>query len=189
MATVGIVISQKGMEQVQAFFRGSDGIMKKMADIKVPLKLAGNRMLYSVNRNFRDSGRPEKWKPLARSTLLSKLMGGRSPLPLIRSGASGGLQGSITFRVTSNKLAIGTSVKYAAIHQYGGTTHPTVTKRMRGWAWHRFHETKDERYKAIALTKKTSLEVRIPKRKYLLFQEEDLKRIEDILVKHLSGGK
>lgn len=58
----------------------------------------------------------------------------------------------------ANKMA----EKYARIQDKGGTTRPTVTKRMRGWAWYMFYKTKDEKYKGIALTKKSRLTVRIP---------------------------
>lgn len=58
------------------------------------------------------------------------------------------------------------SVKYAKIQDEGGITHPTVTAKMRRWAWAMFHETKDEKFKWLALTKKGKLDVRIPASKW-----------------------
>lgn len=53
--------------------------------------------------------------------------------------------------------------KYAGIQDKGGITHPRVTPKMKGWAWYMFYQTKgDEKYKAIALTKKPILTVPIP---------------------------
>ena len=66
------------------------------------------------------------------------------------------------------RVVIGTGVnkgvtsKYAKIQDEGGTTHPTVTPRLRRWAWAMFAETGDDKYKAIALTKKPNLNVKIP---------------------------
>ncbi|MCJ7643289.1 MAG: hypothetical protein MUP28_02280 [Candidatus Aminicenantes bacterium] len=69
-------------------------------------------------------------------------------------------------------IAIGTgvggkqSVPYAKIQDEGGTTHPTVTKRMRGWAWFMYAKWKEERFKWLALTKKSKLNVVIPASKW-----------------------
>jgi hypothetical protein len=89
---------------------------------------------------------------------------------------SGALARSVGFRIESTggyyRGTIGTGVgtgvssrsaeKYAMIQDRGGTTHPTVTKRMKGWAWYMFYRTKEEKFKWIALTKKSKLTVRIP---------------------------
>jgi hypothetical protein len=69
-------------------------------------------------------------------------------------------------------IAIGTgiggkqTVRYARIQDEGGTTHPTVTKRMRGWAWFMYSKWGEERYKWLALTKKSKLNVVIPASKW-----------------------
>ena len=59
------------------------------------------------------------------------------------------------------------TVDYAAIHEFGGETHPTVTEKMRAWAWATYYETGDPMYKAIALTRKETLNVVIPARPYM----------------------
>ena len=71
--------------------------------------------------------------------------------------------GSDGWRATIGTGLRGTqSVKYAWIQDKGGVTHPRVTKRMRGWAWWAFSESGDEMYKGIALTKKATLNVKVP---------------------------
>jgi hypothetical protein len=76
-----------------------------------------------------------------------------------------GMEKSLT--ATEYHVSVGTGlqgfgkVKYAWIQDKGGTTHPTVTPRMRRWAWAMFYKMKDDKYKAIALTKKAKLDVRI----------------------------
>ena len=80
------------------------------------------------------------------------------------------------------------SVKYAKIQDEGGVTHPTVTDRMRRWAWYAYRVEQGvqrrtlkkmlpsmgtkmrketarmgaSKYLAIALTKKAKLDVTIP---------------------------
>jgi len=58
------------------------------------------------------------------------------------------------------------SVPYAKIQDEGGTTHPSVTKRMRGWAWYMYFKWGEERFKWLALTKKSKLDVVIPASKW-----------------------
>lgn len=66
-------------------------------------------------------------------------------------------------------IAIGTGLmgtqetKYARIQDEGGTTHPTVTPKMRRWAWAMYKKSKGmDKYKGIALTKQEKLTVKIP---------------------------
>jgi phage gpG-like protein len=67
-----------------------------------------------------------------------------------------------------NRIVIkSTGVKYAQIHNDGGITHPTVTLKMRRWAWAMYHQTGDPMFKGIALTKKSKLDVKIPQRKFM----------------------
>ena len=69
-------------------------------------------------------------------------------------------------------IAIGTgiggkqTVPYAKIQDEGGTTHPNVTDRMRGWAWAMFYKFKEERFKWLALTKQSQLTVNVPESKW-----------------------
>ena len=69
-------------------------------------------------------------------------------------------------------IAIGTgiggkqTVPYALIQDKGGTTRPVVTERMRKWAWWAFYKFKEDRFKAIALTKQGTLTVNIPESKW-----------------------
>ena len=70
------------------------------------------------------------------------------------------------------RIAIGTgiggkqNVPYARIQDAGGTTHPIVTARMRKWAWWAFYKFKEDRFKAIALTKQGTLTVNVPESKW-----------------------
>lgn len=62
---------------------------------------------------------------------------------------------------------VGTNLKYSKIQEVGGTTHPTVTAKLRRFAWAKFYETGLEMWKWVALTKKSSLTVKIPEHFYM----------------------
>lgn len=69
----------------------------------------------SIIKNFQQSGRPEKWQPLATATIKKKRGGaGKTLIDTAR------LMNSITARAHTDKAVIGTNVIYAAIHQFGG---------------------------------------------------------------------
>ncbi len=61
----------------------------------------------------------------------------------------------------------GTSVPYAAIHEYGGETHPQVTAKSRAFFWAMYKQTQLPMWKGMALTKKSNFNINIPARPYL----------------------
>lgn len=62
---------------------------------------------------------------------------------------------------TKFQLRKGTSVEYAATHEYGDVRN--VTQKQKGYFFHRFNETGDSMWRAMAL----SDQLRYPKRPYL----------------------
>lgn len=90
------------------------------------------------------------------------------------------LFGSIRFVPGSGFVKLVSALPYSAIHNEGGETHPMVTKKMRGYMWYMYYKSTTKRqrkkgevseiasmYKGIALTKKETLTVKIPKRQFL----------------------
>lgn len=63
----------------------------------------------------------------------------------------------------NHELIAATSVDYGQIHQEGGTI--PVTAKMRKWFWAQYKETKNDKWKKLALTKKDHFTV--PKREYI----------------------
>ena len=114
MARVKVLIQRQGFEEIKAYFGST---VSNMRDLNPPLKKSGNLMLRSVDQNFKWSGRPTRWRPLKRSTILRKLKDGYGVFPLIRTGK---LRRSIVFNIKRPaKLAIGTSIPYSPYHQFG----------------------------------------------------------------------
>lgn len=69
---------------------------------------------------------------------------------------------------TKVRISAGNSkVPYAQVHNEGGIVRPQVTRKMRKWAWAKHYETKDPMYKAIALTRKNRLNIKIPRRQFM----------------------
>ena len=134
------------------------------------LKQMGERMVRSVQMNFERGGRPA-W-PAVRS--------GETPLVL-----TGQLKGSIGFRLEGEDtvvIAPMTELPYARIHQFGGVTHPTVTVNSKKFFWAMWMETGNGMWKAMALKSVgTKLNVVIPPRPYLMFQQEDIDWIMGLL--------
>lgn len=123
-------------------------MLRELADramnLSAPLAACGEIMLTSIDRNFEAQGRygaagdvrggTNKWQPLARATIISRLGGNRA---FTKSGGlskpaqrklgglkilqqRGTLAASFTKQISGNTLTIGSNRVYAAIHHYGG---------------------------------------------------------------------
>lgn len=103
---------------------------------------------------------------------------------------------SIGYRPSTAQVTVFTDVVYAEIHNNGGTVHPTITPKMRRFAWAKYYALggggkgsqkgrkgakkassasasgEAEKWKALALTKKESLTIHIPKRQFMGPSEE-----------------
>ncbi|HRG59844.1 MAG TPA: hypothetical protein PK323_12885 [Bacteroidia bacterium] len=93
----------------------------------------------------------------------------------ILTGKAGGhLRNGIHFRAIGHSILIGVNgpaAEYADIHNSGGTTHPRLTAKMRAWAWAMYKSTGRIKYKALAITNKTTtdspLTIHIPQRRFI----------------------
>lgn len=103
---------------------------------------------------------------------------------------------SISYRPGTAQVTIFNDVAYAEIHNDGGTVHPKITPKMRRFAWAKYYALgggrkgsqkgrkgpkkgnpatssgEAEKWKALALTKKESLTIHIPKRQFMGPSEE-----------------
>lgn len=96
----------------------------------------------------------KKWKKTKRNTgrkVLTKSRKLRKGIQIKRIG-----NGRVIISVDSN-------IKYAALHNFGGTI--PITPKMRRYFWAMFKQTGDNYFKGMALTKKT--EFVIPERKFI----------------------
>jgi len=142
------------------FVRDLDEVRRRARNLRPLAKLIARRLRACFAENFNVEGRPEKWAPLAESTLAVKQMlfeaglirgrrrgirvrlgpGGeqRGSLPgiLIRTGA---LKDSVArahkkgnierIRDGGREIEVGTSLSYAAVHEFGGSGPYTIMPR------------------------------------------------------------
>lgn len=116
----------------------------------------------------------KKWKKTKRNT-------GRK---VLKKG--GRLQRGIHIkRLGNGKVTIGvdSNIKYAALHNFGGTI--PITPKMRRYFWAMFKQTGDNYFKGMALTKKT--EFVIPERKYIGNTDAMEPRLNRLTIKELKN--
>ena len=152
-----------------------DKLIEIMKDRAVHLKpimaVTGNMVVKSVRQNFRDGGRPEKWTK-------SKKPKGTT---LVGTGA---LMRSIHYELDSDGNAVTVMTgpqKYAAIHQFGGTTsaHTIMAKNRKALQFNVGGVT-------IYRKKVNHPGSNIPARPYMLLQDEDIENIKTEMLEYLK---
>lgn len=150
-------------------------------------------MLNKILRDIRIELLDEFDKNFSRGGFFSK------PWPKRRDGSAthlnntGKLRRSITARISRHCVIFTSSEPYAAIHNYGGTI--TVTEKMKKFFWAKYKQTKQERYKHLALMK-TGTKIKMPQRQFIGNSPEVKKAVEDIVssavnqeMKHIANNK
>ncbi|WP_319543165.1 phage virion morphogenesis protein [uncultured Pseudodesulfovibrio sp.] len=160
------------------------GIEERMQDDPRLLKIVGQIMVASVQRNFEVGGRPDKWAALSETT--KKRRKGNSPLRV--QGMAGGLMGSIHATVEGDAAMIGTNKVYGATHQYGAKKGSFGTVMAQVGAHTR--ETKHGTVMVKAHTRQQKLPWGdIPARVFLLVQDEDRENIRVTTERFVLEGR
>lgn len=97
--------------------------------------------------------------------------------------ASGDLRKSIRSRSDESSITFYSDLAYAGIHNEGGEIK--VTARMKRFFWHKYYETKDEFWKAMALMK-VGKTIKIPRRQFLGMAPEVETEVRKIIEDNLS---
>jgi len=168
----------KGQERLNAKIRD---MVRRAEDARPAMKAIGIMQVRSIQKNFETGGRPRRWAASMRAAMAGK-PGGKGGKTLIQSAQ---LKNSITFSAGSKNVKIGTNKKYAPAHQFGMTLNIPEIRPKRAKAL-RFVGAGGE----IIFTRRVKAhKVKIPKREFLLFQKEDIKRAERVLIDHVVGIK
>lgn len=79
------------------------------------------------------------------------------------------LYNSIRSTASEGRVVISSSLKYSRIHNEGGTITQPITPQMRKFAWAKYYESDktNSSWKGLALTKRTSLTIHIPRRQFM----------------------
>jgi len=182
MTNGGALISYeiKDDEKVKALLKKAGD---KAKNLRIPLKRAGILMLGSIDKNFREEGRPEKWAPLSPMTIAMRRKEGKGAKILQDTGIG---RGSIVYEVVSDQeVQIGTRLDYMRIHQKGGSVKipPRDIYPVKAKALHWVSDGKDVFAMHVHQKERTA---KIPQRKFLLFQEEDKTNIVKIFTEYLE---
>lgn len=109
------------------------------------------------------------------------------------------LFGAIKYIPGDGKVKVSNDLAYAPAHNWGDTLHPTVTPKMRRFAWAKYYqagggqkkategakstENKEPaealNWKRLALTKKEKLDVKMPQRQFLGESKELTEKIAE----------
>ena len=135
----------------------------RMANPTPAMRVIGEVVRTSIERNFEAGGRPDKW-PLSGRV---KSEGGQT----LTDKAI--LRRSFTVRAYPDRAEIGTNVKYAAIHQLGGVISAKNRPYLRFKIGDRF------------VSKKS---VTIPARPFMMVQDDDWPKMTQALGKFFVDG-
>ena len=171
MSGLALKLSLKDMGAGQAVKQLAENISRP----RKMLQEMGMVMLSSIQQNFIAQGRPVPWEPSKRA--------------IAQHGQTlrdtGRLMNSITMKVDSNYVRVGTNVIYAAIHHFGGTIDKTV--QVKGYT--RIYKKSDMKMKSggkwfypISQVKGHSrhMNTTITARPYMMLQPEDWETIKKI---------
>lgn len=86
----------------------------------------------------------------------------------------------------SQRVVLTATAAYAQIHNEGGRVNIAITQKMRRFFWFRFYTTKDPKFRAMALTKKTHFNFKMPKRQFMGDSITFNKHIENLFFKQIT---
>jgi phage gpG-like protein len=188
MANFSITFDDK---EVRAAF--SD-MQKAVKNFNKPLRDIAKHMKASIKENFKFGGRISqagsimggsgKWQPLKNQRLTKSGNVSAKQSPLLNKAT---LQGSIFSRVEGNSVVLGSGLKHAAIHNFGGKTKPHDISAKHASALRFFKGKKDPVF--VKTNKKPVKHPGsvIPARPFLVIQPGDMEWIKDRLLAHITG--
>lgn len=68
---------------------------------------------------------------------------------------------------SKNQLVFGSYAPYAEIHNDGGVIKIRITAKSRKYFWYMYKKTENDKWKGLALTKKSVITVKMPKRQFI----------------------
>ncbi|MRR56955.1 MAG: phage virion morphogenesis protein [Deltaproteobacteria bacterium] len=184
--TIGVKIDDR--EVVEALRR----LERQAGDLRPVMREIAGDMLDSVQENFARQGRPLRWKPSRRA----RKQGGQTLRDTNR------LYRSIIARSDTNGAMVGTNVRYAAIHHFGGEIKHPARERVlhfrqveRGRMTHARPGTGDTFAKSgkahyAMKVKGKAYTIKMPARPFMVLDDSDVRRIVMRIGRHLfpSGG-
>ena len=197
--------------QMKARQRELDKLLRRTLPVKAG-RMAKDHFQEGFRRGGFINGGLQPW-PVTRRQLSGSKAASANYGPLL--SRRNHLFSSIYYTPSDYRVRVGTGVPYAALHNEGGTTHPTVTPKMRRFAWAMAYKAAGIRrsgkgrkqgkgrgkspsarmeanpealmWKRLALTRKKKLAVRIPQRRFLGESRELNGKIEKLIEKEIRN--
>ena len=143
-------------------------ILRKRKDVRTRIaNMAVARIGGRAVQDFMiDSGKDDSGRAVDSPTDSSRLTIRSQRLARAVKGGPGSKK-EIRIRDAITTFMLTILVPYAAIHEFGGTFNVPITTKSRGFFWKMFFETKDEKWKWMAMTKKTAFKITMPKHPYI----------------------
>lgn len=160
------------------------GIVGRCRDMRPVMKGVGGIIRESIRTNFREGGRPLRWKPSKRGTADS--IPGRM-IGTLRD--TNRLMNSFTNNADRDRVSVGTNVEYAATHHFGakkgsfGAVAAMVRAHLRQSKSGKTSQVK-EHQRRMRLPWGD-----IPARPFMLVQDEDIVDIKEALADYITGEK
>ena len=155
-------------------------------------RLVGNRAVNHFKASFDNQGFTNRSLQPWRKTKAGKgNTFGEQSQGILRQ--SGNLKRSIRMRMARGGQVVITAgnqnVNYSQIHNEGGTLTVPITAKSRKYFWYMFYKTNDLMWKRMALTKKTSMKIKIPKRQFMGNSEMLNKEIDHLITTKIKNLK
>jgi phage virion morphogenesis protein len=183
-----IKVKSSGLEAIQARCQKE---LDKGRDLTPLMREISGILGDSTESNFAAQGRPA-WPDLAESTKKSRARKGKWPGQILQ--VSGQLASSIDTDYSSTAAWAGTSKKYAAIQQLGGTIKQYARSQRAYW---RVNEQTGEIGHRFVTRKRSNFsqwvtigdhQIKIPARPYLDLTEGGLEKINQAVVRFEQAG-
>ena len=148
-------------------------IVDRADDCTPSMKAIGVMQVRSIGKNFDIGGRPTRW----RQSMRAKVQGGKTLLD------QSVLRNSVTFEAGRRNVTIGPSgpaAVYGHAHQVGAAIPERVPKKGKAL---RFLSFRDGKF----VFARSARAFRLPKREWLVFQDEDIKWARRAVLDHVMG--
>jgi phage gpG-like protein len=164
------------------------GIQARFNNLTPAMKLIGETVQASIQRNFEVGGRPQKWADLSAQTKARRAKKNKWPGQVL---VVSGIMKRITYQADRDGVTLTAGSKYAATHHFGarkgqfGTVMQTIKAHVRTLKSGKRINVGSHKRKAVLPWGD------IPARPFMMVQKEDWPEIHNVLTRFLTakGGR
>ena len=165
----------QGLKKIERKLKAAQDMMRSLKPYWQQVGMYIQRQTIKERFEKEQSPSGEKWKPLSDMTIaIRRKKHPTGNMKILQD--NGELRRSIHYEAGNNYVKVGSVLKYARIHQFGGTIN--VSKKQRGYLHHKgFH---------VGRT------IKIPARPFLGISQSEVQHIKSIfrayVKRHILGG-